>query len=349
MAWSYDKSDQRCSLKTTSAEVSDLEYAKYSVAGFADKNAFQGRSSVCPYTNDTMQVDSHGMQYHVLCETDKSGDGFVSSEPGTQYTPFHADTMLECLDWCSYNDPLCYGVAYAGSLDDGYRNCFPKQANISNEAVVPNSKFTLATATLPNTNSTCVPGIYRGHNGVSFNMTCDTRGYGTDVNRIHTENFGACMDKCADYEPEAKDRYLKCSSVSYEPSSHTGYLNCHLKGPLFKATADDDWRIAEVTELEGKSKSSAWIAGVVVGAIAGLVVLGGLVWFWRRRSRKTVRALSDDTAQAPGDEVVGGIRWSQYNNKSELDSDHTSSHLLSQRPSETPQAAELPAYKEQGE
>jgi hypothetical protein len=337
MAIQFNRNSSRCYYKTSSAGVSDLSSSEVSVTAFADPAPFENRGTACPFANETIQSDKNGMQYRILCETDASVFGFDSSDPDTQYKPFHADTAQDCLQYCSDHDPLCYGVVYTESLDWSYRNCFPKRANVTDrpEEYTWVERMTLAIGLLPVANTTCVPSIYVSSSvGTKFNISCDQNGAGPNLSRVRADNFEECMDTCAGYE--AAFESSKCSSVVYEPNAKSGFLNCHLKGMLTNMTGDSDWRVAEVIDEgdghgAGTNSEAGSIAGAVVGSVVGLLVLAGLIfWVWRRaRSPKSnVQHVDDGTGS-----VVA---------KSQPKSDSAASHLLDESYLRKDIPAELP-------
>lgn len=111
MAVLWNVSNRSCFLKTANATISDLEPSNGSITAFADAAAFQDRPGQCPYANESTQVDQNGMEYQIYCETDEPADYFDVSGPGAQYKVHRADTLLDCLNFCSDGQPLCYGVS----------------------------------------------------------------------------------------------------------------------------------------------------------------------------------------------------------------------------------------------
>lgn len=312
-AVAYNTNVRRCWQKSGNATRAELQPAANTIMAFADDTPWLNVESTCPYTNDSIQTDTNGLQYQILCGIRHKGDNF-DPEIREDYQPYHAASVDDCLDYCSKNSPLCYGVLYFPGSENGYRNCWPKNKNAT---TVPNSLVVDGNATtaiaLLSVNSTCAGDSYTAQNGAKFDTSCDVSGSGPNLKQIHADNFGACMDECANYKSESGNG--ECRNVVYQPSAQDGFLNCYLKYALDNTTSQAQWHMAALTSgsggsgntgggSSGSSQSSnggtasdsnnddnndnnntALIAGAVVGPVVGIALIAGLIFWWRRHRR----------------------------------------------------------------
>lgn len=340
MALNYNYNAATCRLKSSNASTSNLIVDRGAITAFADPTAFEGRRTDCPYANGTVEVDRNGMQYQILCETDQIGDLLDATEPSEFFQPFHADTMLDCLNYCSVGSSLCYGVVYIESLATGYRNCFAKGANASSkpENVERYGNATLAMGLLSIANTSCSNGLHRTSTGTEFNVTCDySTSDGDDLNRIHTDTLEECIEVCAEYEGSSENG--TCWSAVYEPRSLDGFLNCHLKSRQPLGFPLSNWRVAVRIGTETSSgDSNAWIAGAVAGPIVGVALVVGVAFWWRRRRRSTRRPLKQADSSGLKTETSPSPPAPHY--KQELDA--TSGPLLPSGQQQNGDVAELP-------
>lgn len=363
MAVQWNEPDRQCYLKTASATKNGLEPSNVSVIAFADTAPFQNRPSGCPYANDTVQFDKNGMEYQIYCETDMRGDDHDDTAPSTQYKAFHADTILDCLNFCSDRGPLCYGVVYAERMDWGYRNCFPKQVNLTNKRkdFTRDDRITMAIGLLADANTTCSGGDYQSTGGVTFEIKCDSRGDGPTLNSTHTDRLEDCLDACANYVPASGNG--KCANVAYEPNSKSGYLNCHLKPYLSNITANSDWRVATISNLssgdadttsdQDTSLSKAWIAGPAVGGVVGVALLiWSILWWQRGKSSKETDTPGRDSDKMSAPEALYNHDFVFPNSDAQLRSPHlldsqdcqsSSTCVFHEMENQRPHAAELSA------
>jgi hypothetical protein len=349
-SWSID--GKRCYLKEKTSFTQALEYSPDYITLFADSAALENRSSDCPYANGTIQSDENGLQYRIFCQTDYPGNDFgctscsSDSSSNLSTTPFHTDTLLECMNICSWNDPLCYGAVWLGNLVGGYRNCFHKRTNVSDDLteLVRNTNVSFAMAVLPVANIQCTDTIYTSPTGAAFNRSCGTNGGGPLLDRIHAVDFEGCMNACADYQPQhGEDR---CATVGYNPTSEGGFFNCNLRPYLSSVTPDPDWRTARMVSNNDSSPSRTWIAGAAIGPAVGVALVGALL-FWCYRRRKSKNGSNAKTSEAEALTPANGIHKDKpaalppYSvSKPELDSQSTQL-LPEMSPRKTP-VAELP-------
>ncbi|ETN36510.1 uncharacterized protein HMPREF1541_08788 [Cyphellophora europaea CBS 101466] len=258
----------------------------------------RGQNYAC--TNGSIQTDSNGYQYRIYCGYRHNGDNYdINKRP--DYQPFHADTLDDCLNYCSRGGPLCRGVLYSEGLRTGYRNCYPKSVNGSDPfKLVPDPGTTTAIGIL-SVNSTCTSSSYTASGGGVFNTSCDTTGSGPDIKKVHSDNFEACIDECANYRPENGGN--SCFGVLYEPSASGGFQNCYLKYDLQNRTSGN-FNLAVLAEAgngngDDDSSSNAWIAGVVVGPVVAIAAAVGAFFWWRRRRAAKTQPSEDKTEGEP--------------------------------------------------
>jgi hypothetical protein len=340
-AVAYNTQARRCWQKSGNATVSELQPAANTIMAFADDTAFLQASHSCPFANNTIHTDSNGMSYQILCGVRHKGDNYDPSLASNTYDAFHASSMDECLDYCSSNSPLCYGVLYSEGLDIGYRNCWPKNKNATEKLddLVPDGAATTAMGRLA-VNSTCSGNSYSAPTGKDFDTSCDKGGEGPDLKAIHADNLSDCIDECARYQPTNGNS--ECRNVMYQPTSQDGFLNCHLKYGLDNVTAMAQWHMAALTgengtdaEGEGDTGNSsggssasnggvtaedgssggddddnntALIAGAVAGPVVGVALIGGLLFWWCRKRRRGRRSASHEALGSMGSPNGSGER-----------------------------------------
>jgi hypothetical protein len=306
----YNVNDRRCWQKMGNSSAADIEESANTIMAFTDPEIWESRSKDCPFANNTIQTDDNGLSYHVLCGSRQQGDNFDPTiRPA--YQPFHADTILECMNYCSAGDPFCNGILYSEGFDIGYHNCWAKAENYTEGSVVPDEGATTAYALRPAVNSSCSSTQYSVASDATFNVTCDMSATGPNIETQHAANLEECLSLCADFQPETGNS--RCNVVAYNPDSSAGWLNCYLKDAYRESSNEAGWHMAVLAATsaddivsdepstgtpggsgdgtaggdsgDNDSSSSAWIAGAVVGPVAGLAMIGGLVFWWRRRKR----------------------------------------------------------------
>lgn len=114
--------------------------------------------------------------------------------------------------------------------------------------------------------------------------------------------------------PNTVYRDLKAAVATTRPAAHSTISagsqalpspTRSRSGLVLETSASQDSTESTIPDdNSGGSKSKAWIAGAVVGPIAGLVLLGGGILFWfRRRRNKTVKIAPvyelDESQQRP--------------------------------------------------
>ena len=337
-AVSYNVNTKRCFLKNGYVTTSNLSFANETVTAIADSKPFEPDpgSSPCPSGNDTIHTDDNGMEYNVLCDLYWSGNNYDPGEPGeSAYQPFHADTLTDCMNFCSENGPLCYGVRWRHSAHEYYRNCWPKKANIthSSSKLEPH-EYTVAAVGRLQVNSTCIGSSenFTASNQAVFEQSCDTSGDGPDIENVHTKDYEECMDRCAIYESNDGGN-TQCGGILYQPNAERGFRNCYLKHALSNVTSQVNWHMAMLvatgsqtpptnaveagsdgqpeggrpeSNSEGGSETKTWIAGAVAGPVLVIAAIGGLLFWWRRHKAPKGTRTSSSGAQKP-DSIRPGL------------------------------------------
>jgi hypothetical protein len=284
------------------SSAADIEQSANTIMAFTDPEIWESRTNNCPFANNTIQTDDNGLSYNILCGVRQQGDNY---DPTVQpaYQPFHADTIQECMNYCSGGDPFCNGILYSEAFEIGYHNCWAKNKNYTESGTVPDLGATTAYALLPAVNSSCSTTQVSVASNATFNVTCDTSATGPNIETKHAANLEECLGLCSDYQADTGNS--RCNVVAYNPDSSNGWLNCYLKDAYRDASNEAGWHMAVLADAkdivtdepstgtpggsddgasDDNSSSSAWIAGAVVGPVAGLALIGGLIfWWWRRR------------------------------------------------------------------
>jgi PAN domain len=275
--------------------------------------------SPCPATAGTTAGSTQ--QFQLLCGSDL---------PLFDLARRPATSLLQCIDLCSLWHPRCDAVAYEASGAHGSNNCFLKYGLGS--ATTQPYAMDAATAVWPSTQEDCTVNGTLSKAGYDFQTYC-----GLDYPRDDTvQSFAGslldCLALCAGQ--------AGCLGVSYEASMAHGYENCYLKSSattagLYKQlfVMDSAFRLGPASSSAASSSSSrvaasstsaaessglsaqvsaasnsapkSWIAGVVIGPLALIALLAGLVFFLRRRKR---RAATPSGVPAPAKEDGGAAR-----------------------------------------
>lgn len=250
----------------------------------------------CP---SDLQKANNGMVFEVNCNHRRAGDPFAA-DVDPYYQPHHSDTLQECIEWCSEGSPLCYGVVWEADTLRGYRNCWPRSDNISSGQISTNLNMHVAQAMLSIDLSPCNSDPYITANDQTFHKTCDTKMDGPFIGQVHTDTFDACIDYCASLVNDT----AKCTVALYQPTAADGFENCYLKTVSASAYSDSSYHVAVLNQLEYPSGSEptstpattsnphpssgnkSWIAGAIIGPLAAIGLIAGLILWWNRRKRR---------------------------------------------------------------
>ncbi|RDW93047.1 uncharacterized protein DSM5745_00369 [Aspergillus mulundensis] len=284
-----------------------------------------GVDDSCPFSNNTLQATTSGLDFEIKCYTDMIPFGHycpwnLVDDP---WCKLHTDTMDACMEFCAEAHPLCRAVSWNPDLGNGFGNCYLKDVNgtlVSGEhgGYVIHSALVQLPALLDdegpcpsslNYTSTTFLQVRK-----EFEIRCyEARGGTGNLTTVHTASLEICMDRCASYDPIADSESNfgvetpECVGVVFDRSMAGGYENCALLSEVGGSMGDINSTFARVTKTvdpreEGSgSESKAWIAGPVVGGVAGVVILGVVAWWWRRRrmAQGAEEALSPDAESKP--------------------------------------------------
>lgn len=217
---------------------------------------------------------------------------------------FHTETMEECIQICVDQHPLCKAVTWSPELKIGYANCIPKTGYPEGTLPSPGSKQgILHSATIsridPVSRDCPKDQTYTTPSKSTFDIHCGQASSGTNMTMLHTQNVTSCMDACAASEQ-------KCVGIVFDSSLAGGFKNCYLQNTTNTVADLSSYMYASLSSSSGgssnndngnsnnsqngsgrftkkKSKSKAWIAGVVIGAIAALALIAFAIWWFRRR------------------------------------------------------------------
>lgn len=310
----YNFYDQLCYYKSrnilsTTPVTQDQTHSAFAI------NINTDPDTACPWTNVSDHSTPNGMDFEVLCDQDMPFDDFCPTNGPTSMParsndicPYHADSLEECMELCSQAHPVCKAVTYNPDMEEGYGNCYPKSdfSASTYESAGPNpTRHMAVAANWPTLNSSCVNGsIYTAPNNEQFTVSCnDNRDY-NDLIQVHSANLSYCIDSCASYSNATTGG---CAAVVYDSTLNSGWQNCWLKSAngVASTAAGNHYalKIDNVpTNMNGSSSSNstltgsnlalnssskAWIAGPVVGGIAGIALIGaGILYFLRRNKSK---------------------------------------------------------------
>jgi hypothetical protein len=304
-----------------------------------DPTRMEGYDETCPGAD--LSVHNLGsLSYTLHCGKTYGGyDTCWEGYPGCDVWPFdgfyHATSLEECLGFCVAEHPLCKAVTYNPNLHIGYANCWPKtDFPGDNDMGAPDSELgVMHTATITRfdlINTTCPEEkAYTATGDKHFEIHCGQRNEGTNMTYIHTQNITACLDTCA-----ADNN--GCVGIVFDSSLEWGYKNCVLKNTtsLVRDQPQATYAFLSGTPLPtssatsassdpspSTSESKAWIAGPVVGAIAGIAIVVLAAFWWRRRKNRASPPAYAPYASGPNhynDQPPMGLQQLDDNQYSEL-------------------------------
>ncbi|KAF1991710.1 hypothetical protein K402DRAFT_416983 [Aulographum hederae CBS 113979] len=318
-AVAFNFEDNACWMKNADFDPDDPPSGAQSVTHLAIANAdqMQPLPSACGWRNRSDQQSSNNETFQIYCGADVAGNdlcGPLGNDNNCQWKS-HTETFQECVDLCSEHHPYCAAASWDHELHNGYGNCYLKSAVGGNPNPVAWTHFAVArpvNQTDPCADSPNSTYVSTSNGDVSFDLTCDTIRRGDNILVRHEDNFGACLDQCADYT----ETNSSCTAAVYDTYMLNGFENCYLKsgnrsewgapmglsGSTFAAINQ-----TTVQEPSGDSGSSAWIAGAVVGPVVFIAIIAFLIFFIvRRRKRQAaaqapVEAGSTEIQQTPGE------------------------------------------------
>ena len=280
--------------------------------------------NACPWANGTDHTTPNGLEFEVVCASDMTFDDYCPSNGPTSLPartdgvcPYHADSLEECMELCSTAQPLCQSVAYDPDMVNGYGNCYPKSAFLASGVAKSDTAMLAFGKNLGTLSASCTNGTSStASNKDVFEVGCANDLSGFDLAQVHAGNMSSCIDSCATYSNATTG---DCAAVVFDSTLQRGWQNCYLKSKTGASYSKPGTNYAVKTKnTSGQSggsggssgsgggssdgntnhTSKAWIAGVVVGVIAALAIIGGAIWFFLRRRRANDEPASELAANA---------------------------------------------------
>ncbi|KAF2113283.1 hypothetical protein BDV96DRAFT_475160, partial [Lophiotrema nucula] len=305
------REDQNCWLRNSATGTANLTPLQGIHSALVQSSQMKPLNKACPYADlSTHDVNGSysGIGYTVHCGTDIGDDADIcwDDEPECLPSPFqgyfHATSLDDCLNICVTQHPLCRAVAYNPTLEMGYANCWPK-TSFPNTLGAPGGNRTMHTATITTIeqiDTTCPSNDqYTATGNKQFDIHCGQLNQGVNITSLHTRNVTACMDACA-----ASNK--NCVGVLFDSSLAGGLSNCYLQNTTSVITDQTSATYAVLagttlptsspstaplpSSSDSGSSSKAWIAGPVIGGIAGIAIIAAAFFLWRRKKAGTAAA-----------------------------------------------------------
>lgn len=156
---------------------------------------------VCPRNNDTLYTNTFGDEWEVQCVRQLDGDNGQ---------PIHADTFIECLDFCSIVTG-CVAVTWLPADDARNTNCYPYTTFRFYSATATNPVLYSGVSTKGPTNNPEVNGdlcptyntkMYKDYFNATYTIGCDYTFGGqtqSDLLSTQTPSLMACLTYCTLY------------------------------------------------------------------------------------------------------------------------------------------------------
>lgn len=284
---SFDSNGPTCYLKPDSATTGNLTTWKGWTSALANATQLASPANVsCPYPANSIQTTRSGLEFEVLCNLDRVGEGDYCP-PSSVTCPSHADSLEECMDTCAKAHPLCQGVSWNVDMTEGFANCYLKNSLAGTPSSSVGVKTHSTIARFSSVDDTCPKNLtYISNNNKNFTISCwDGRTGTTNITTSHESDIDSCINTCATHQGGQT-----CVGVSFDNSMDNGFENCYLLNDTGSANEGMNATFAKLTNtadinLGGTSHhpwSKAWIAGPVIGIVL-LIALSFLVFFWYRR------------------------------------------------------------------
>lgn len=290
----------------------------------ASNNELDSYDTSCPFTNGTTQ-EQNGLNFTIHCRQDILGGDYAADGVLNQVA-FHAESLQDCMNQCSTAMPKCQAVAFNPDMQNGWSNCYPKNnvgggfvavgRNIGNGAITHSAEAQLPSLTYNCTDNRIVDG-----NGTQYTELCNQDVPGNDLTQHFAETLEECAASCSEYSGDGS-----CIVAVFDTYLTNGFRNCYLKS-AFGTTVNQNKQgfiVAQkgntasttsstssspgstgtggsnsgTSDNNSSSLSGGAIAGIVIGAIAGLALIAALVFFLLRRRR-------NDRRQSQGASLAG--------------------------------------------
>ncbi|KZM20546.1 uncharacterized protein EKO05_0011108 [Ascochyta rabiei] len=307
------REDNKCWIRNSTTSVAGVKDSTDGThSALVAPNTYAKISTTCPEADlSTHTLDGvPGLGYTVHCNKviDSTFDTCWSGYPKPCWDAqhldghfigfYHTETLEECVRICTDQSPLCKAVSWNPGYEIGFANCWPKSGFSDNDMSTPSTKngilHTVTITSFDSVDADCPSSQdYTARGNTNFKIHCGQLNEGTNITSIHTQNITSCMDSCATTD--------KCVGVVFDSTLQNGFSNCYLQNTTstisnkasatFAALSGSSVPSSSSSSTPGNpnpspsddSGSKAWIAGPVVGGLAGLAIIGGAIFLWRRR------------------------------------------------------------------
>lgn len=289
------REDKQCWLRNSTTSTASLVNDTGIHSALVEAGDMNALDESCPAAdlsvNDLPGVEGIGYTVHcgkVIGDYDTCWNDYPECLPSPFTGFWHATSLVQCLRICIREHPLCRAVSYNPGLEIGFANCWPKTGFPQTLDDPPSSQGTMHSATITSietidTECPADSSYTASGSNKQFEIHCGQLNTGTNITAVHKQNVTACMDACANRK--------NCVGVLFDSSLQGGYQNCYLQNTT---SVISDQSSATYAVLSGSgaptspnpddnsSSSKAWIAGPVVGGLAGIAALVGAFFLVRR-------------------------------------------------------------------
>ena len=315
------REDKLCWIRNSTTSIRNMKDSTDGThSALIAPNTYDEISTTCPEADlSTHILDGvPGLGYTVQCNKvigafDTCWSGYPKPCWDTQHLDghfvgfYHTKTLEECVRICVDQSPLCKGVSWNPGYEIGFANCWLKTGFSDNTINTPPTKYgiphSVTITSFDRVDAECPSSKnYVAQNASTFEIRCGQLNEGTNITSIHTQNIISCMNSCATTD--------KCVGIVFDPTLSNGFKNCYLQNTTStisnKASATFAALISSSTpsssgpSVRGNSNSNSsssssslenreskvWIAGPVVGGLAGLAIIAGAMFLWRRRKNQ---------------------------------------------------------------
>lgn len=311
------REDNKCWIRNSNTSVSGLkESTDGTHSALIVSNTYEKIDTACPGTDlSTHTLNGvSGLGYTLHCNKviggyDTCWSGYPKPCWDAQHVDgvfigfYHTKTLDECVRKCTDQSPLCKGVSWNPDYSIGFANCWPKTGSDDNAIATPPTKdgviHSVVITSFDAVDNTCpTSNKYSTTNNNNFDIHCSQVNDGTNITQIHTQNITSCMDSCATTNA--------CVGVVFDSTLQDGFKNCYLKNTTSTisnkasatyaalsgsnipsssstSTPNNSTSSSSSSSNNSSSGSNAWIAGPVIGGVAGLAIVAGAAFWWNRR------------------------------------------------------------------
>lgn len=276
----------------------------------------------CPYDTYSYHTTESGQDFQILCGQDFGVDaGNLCPYEGYPFKcTRHADSLVDCMQYCSEAHPLCKGVSWNADMIGGYGNCYLKVnpgETFVTEVVTHSARMT--ENVYDDMDTACPATSPYTVAGDNYTVTCRVGASGTaNITPVHSGTLDTCLGECSSSIENG------CQGVLFDMSLVNGYRNCYLLNETGTPTtggANSSFAILaavgagpstnsstppqDSSNSQGGGGSKAWIAEPVVGALSAIaiaiaIVGSGALWWRRRRARASAPDKSPHAEEPKG-------------------------------------------------